>query len=135
MTLALEINDAGLVLAGDGEILAEEPGYALLDGRAPETGTAAARRARLKPLHAETRHWQDLGTAPLARPMQAAASYADVACAQLADLTRPHLARGPALLLAVPPWYTREQLALLLGIVQAAALEPAGLVSGGGAKA
>ena len=28
MTLALEINDVGLVLARDGELLAEEPGFA-----------------------------------------------------------------------------------------------------------
>jgi hypothetical protein len=73
MTLALEINDAGLVLAGDGTILAEEPGYALLDGARPETGVAAARRARLKPLFADTRYWQDLGTSPLTRPMSSSA--------------------------------------------------------------
>ncbi len=128
MTLALEINDAGLVLAGDGELLAEEPGYAMLDGREPETGTAAARRARLKPLFAETRHWQDLGTAALARPMPAAATHAEVAYAQLAGLVRPHLPRGAEALLAVPAWYTREQLALLLGIAKEAGLEPVGLV-------
>ncbi len=49
MTLALEINDVGLILAADGELLVEEPGYAMLDGPEPETGAAAARRARLKP--------------------------------------------------------------------------------------
>ena len=69
MTLALEINDVGLVLARDGELLAEEPGFAMLDGSTAETGAAAMRRARLKPLYAETRYWQDLGTAPLARSM------------------------------------------------------------------
>ena len=37
MTLALEINDVALVLVADGEILAEEPGYAMLDGARPET--------------------------------------------------------------------------------------------------
>src|SRR5512134_3796695 len=135
MTLALEINDVGLVLAGDGELLAEEPGYAMLDGREPETGEAAARRARLKPLFAETRHWQDLGTAALARPMPAAATYAEVAYAQLAALVRPHLARGAEVLLAVPAWYTREQLALLLGIAQEAGLETIGLVDAGLAAA
>ena len=50
MTLALELNDVGLILARDGAILAEEPGCAMLDGPAPETGVAAARRARLKRL-------------------------------------------------------------------------------------
>ena len=95
MTLALEINDVALVLAGDGEILAEEPGYAMLDGALPETGAAAARRARLKPLFADTRYWQDLGTSPLPRPMPAAATPAEVAYAQLAQFVRPHLAARP----------------------------------------
>jgi hypothetical protein len=45
MTLALEINDAGLVLVRDGELLAEEPGCAMLDGSEPQTGSAAAREA------------------------------------------------------------------------------------------
>lgn len=135
MTLALEINDAGLVLAGDGELLAEEPGYAMLDGREPETGAAAARRARLKPLFAETRHWQDLGTSALARPMPAAATYAEVAYAQLSALTRPYLEHGSAMLLATPPWYTREQLGLLLGVAKEAGLEPVGLVDAGLAAA
>ena len=135
MTLALEINDVALVLAGDGEILAEEPGYAMLDGARPETGAAAARRARLKPLFADTRHWQDLGTSPLPRPMPAAATPAEVAYAQLAQFVRPHLAHGPDVLIATPPWYTREQLALLLGVAQEAGLKPVGLVDAGLASA
>ena len=128
MTLALEINDVALVLAGDGEILAEEPGYAMLDGALPETGAVAARRARLKPLFADTRYWQDLGTSPLSRAMPAAATPAEVAYAQLSQFVRPHLSHGPDVLIATPPWYTREQLALLLGVVQEAGLKPVGLV-------
>ena len=135
MTLALELNDAGLVLASDGEILAEEPGCAMLDGPAPETGVAALHRARLKPLFADTRYWQDLGTQPLPRPVPAATTAAELAYAQLAALTKPHVERGPDTLFAVPPWYTREQLALLLGIGQEAGLRPVGLVDAGLAAA
>jgi hypothetical protein len=47
MTLALEINDVGLVLVRDGEIVAEEPGCAMLDGRSVETGAVALRAAKL----------------------------------------------------------------------------------------
>ena len=88
MTLALEINDAGLVLARDGHVVAEVPGCAMLDGREPQTGVAAVQRARLQPLLAETRYWQDLGTAALPRAMPAAGSYAEIAYAQLAQLAR-----------------------------------------------
>jgi hypothetical protein len=135
MTLALEINDVGLVLASEGAVLAEEPGIAMLDGPVPETGAAAVRRARLKPLYAETRHWQDLGTDPLPRPMPAAGTLAEVAYAQVVALARPYLALGPEVLLAVPPWYSRQQLALLLGVVGEAGLRPVGLVDAGLAAA
>ncbi len=128
MTLALEINDAGLVLASEGELLAEEPGIAMLDGAEPQTGAEAAKRARLKPLFAEYRHWQDLADAPLARPMPAARTLAEVAYAQLAALRRAVSGRDATTLLAVPAAYTRDQLALLLGIAREAGFEPTGLV-------
>jgi hypothetical protein len=135
MTLALEINDVGLVLARDGAILDEEPGVAMLDGAAPETGVAAALRARLKPLYAETRHWQDLSTDPLARPVAAAANRAEVACAQLARFVLPYSGDGRETIIAVPPWYSRGQLGLLLGIATEAGLDPVGIVDAGLAAA
>jgi hypothetical protein len=135
MTLALEINDVGLVLVRDGEIVAEEPGCAMLDGRTVETGSSALRRARLKPLYAETRHWQDLGTAALPRPMPAAATYADVAYAQLAALAEGLAGDDRETLLAVPGGYSREQLAVLLGVAREAGFKVVGLVDAGLAAA
>ncbi|MCM2311485.1 MAG: FHA domain-containing protein [Steroidobacteraceae bacterium] len=128
MTLALEINDAGLILARDGHIVAEEPGCAMLDGREPQTGAAAVRRLRLQPLYAETRHWQDIGAAALPRPMPAATSLAEVAHAQLAQLARGASDAASGALFAVPAWYTREQLAVLLGVASEAGLPAVGLV-------
>jgi hypothetical protein len=135
MTLALEINDAGLVLARDGHVVAEVPGCAMLDGREPQTGVMAAQRARLQPLYAETRYWQDLGTAALPRPMPAASSYADIAYVQVAQLAREADVAGSETLYAVPAWYTREQLAVLLGVAREAGLPAAGLVDAGLAAA
>lgn len=128
MTLALEINDAGLVLARDGQVVAEEPGVAMLDGREPQTGGAAWRRARLQPLYAETRYWQDLASTELPRRMPAAATAADVAYAQLASLARAAGGAGGETLYAVPAWYTREQLGVLLGVAREAGLPAVGLV-------
>jgi hypothetical protein len=135
MTLALEINDAGLILIRDGQVVAEEPGCAMLDGRAPQTGAAAMRRSRLQPLFAETRHWQELGTAALPRPVPAAATYAEVAYAQLVALARDAGTGDGATLYAVPAWYTREQLAVLLGVAREAGLPAVGLVDAGLAAA
>lgn len=128
MSLALEINDAGLILARDGQLVVEAPGCAMLDGARPQTGVAAVRRARLQPLFAETRYWQELGTAPLARPMPAAASFTEVAFAQLAELAGVAGAAGAPTLYAVPAWYSRDQLAVLLGVAGEAGLPAAGLV-------
>jgi hypothetical protein len=128
MTLALEVNDTGLVLAGAAGILAEEPGLAMLDGAAPETGLPAAARARLKPLFGENRYWQELSETALPRPTAAAATFAELAYAQLKSLAAEHAAGGSEVLLAVPPWYRREQLGLLLGIVREAGLKGVGLV-------
>jgi len=135
MTLALEINDAGLVLARDGQIVAEEPGCAMLDGREPQTGAAAVARLRLQPLYGETRYWQDLGTAALPRPMPAAKSYAEVAHAQLARLARGAADAAQGALFAVPAWYSREQLAVLLGVAHEAGMPATGLVDAGLAAA
>lgn len=135
MSLALEINDAGLILATEGEVLAETPGFALLEGRRPVTGEAAVRRARLAPLYVDNRYWLELGTGPLARPSEAARSAADLAHAQLVDLLGPWKDRGGELLVAVPEWYTREQLALLLGIVAESGCTVVGLVDAGLAAA
>ena len=128
MTLAVEINDAGLALAAGGALLAEEPGIAMLDGAVPVTGAAAARRARLQPVFAENRHWQDLADTPLARPRPGARTLAEVAYAQLVALRRVAADQDRATLFAVPAAYTREQLALLLGVAREAELEPVGLV-------
>lgn len=128
MTLALEINDAGLILARDGHIVAGEPGCAMLDGREPQTGAAALRRLRLQPLFAETRYWQDLGAAALPRPMPAATSHADIAHAQLVQLAREAGDAAGGALFAVPAWYTRAQLAVLLGVANEAGLPAVGLV-------
>ena len=49
MTLALEINDAGLLLADAGGVLLESPGYALLDRKRALTGEEARGRAWLEP--------------------------------------------------------------------------------------
>jgi hypothetical protein len=135
MTLALEINDAGLILARDGQLVVEEPGCAMLDGREPQTGGAALARARLQPSYAETRYWQDLGTEPLPRRMPAAGTCAEVAYAQLRQLARDAGADAGETLFAVPAWYTREQLAVLLGVAREAGLPAVGLVDAGLAAA
>jgi hypothetical protein len=130
--LSLELIDSGLVLARQGadgaDIVAEAPGVAVLEEQATYTGAEAARRVRLTPLLAQTNFWRSLSTATLARPSRLIQTTADIAFAQLEPLLRAHRDADEGVLLAVPAGYSREQLGLLLGIVNETGVPVAGLV-------
>ncbi len=132
--LALELNDAGLVLAGraeddsGGRVLIESPGFALLEGDQALTGTEAANRARLRPLFAHNRFWRDLSVEPLPRPGGGMHTTADIAHEHLSRLIEPYRSDADGLLLAVPPGMSRDQLGLLLGVAAEAGLPVLGLV-------
>jgi hypothetical protein len=128
--LALELIDSGLLLArhrGDtGEVLTEAPGLAVLDDDKTRTGNEAADRVRLKPLLAQTNFWRGLGTDPLTRPSRLVRTTADIAFAQAEAVLSEY--KGESVLLAVPAGYTREQLALLIGVINETGVPVAGLV-------
>jgi hypothetical protein len=133
--LALELIDSGLVLAqkqGDAvRVLADAPGFAILEDKETLTGAAAAARVRLKPLLAHSNYWRTLNTDPLTRPSRTIGTAADLAFAQLGQVLEQHKADPEGLLLAVPAGYSREQLGLLLGVVGETGAQVAGLVDAG----
>lgn len=122
----LEINDSGLLLSDGTQIIAESPGYAALDGRQLLVGSAARARSRLDPRRTYNRYWYQLD-AELPAPMGPARSHADLAHTQLQSLAALTPPETP-LLLAVPGSFTREQLGVLLGLVEASGLRAQGLV-------
>jgi FHA domain len=130
--LALELIDSGLLLARrrgeSSEVLTEAPGLAVLDDAKTLTGSDAAQRVRLKPLLAHSNFWRALSTEPLTRPSRLAQTTADVAFAQAEALLAPYKAEGEGVLLAVPAGYSREQLALLLGVINETGVRVSGLV-------
>lgn len=122
----LEINDAGLLLSDGTRVIAESPGFAALEGsKTLHVGAAARRRSRLDPRRAFSRFWYQLD-ATLPAPAGSARSHADLAFAHLQSLRE--WAGDQPLILAVPGTFTREQLAILLGLVEAAGLRAEGLV-------
>jgi hypothetical protein len=130
-TLALELNDARLVLARDAEapvVVADSEGYALLEGESVLTGDLARSRARLRPIYAYNRYWREIGTAPLPRANVRAQTAADLAFAHLDELLAPHRAPGDELLIALPAGYQREQLGLLLGVAGECGVQVTGLI-------
>jgi len=130
--LALELIDAALVVArkqGDSvDVVADAPGVALLEDQATITGVDALQRLRVKPLLANTNFWRGLSTQPLTRPSRVAGTTADVAFAQAEALLGRFKQDNESVLLAVPAGYSREQLGLLLGVINETGVRVAGLV-------
>jgi hypothetical protein len=130
--LSLELIDSGLVLARSGgqgsDVLVEEPGVALLEEQSTVVGAEAARRVRLRPLLAHSNFWRAIGTEPLTRPSRLVRTTADVAFAQAQALLGRFKQENESVLLAVPAGYSREQLGLLLGVVNETGVPVAGLV-------
>lgn len=128
--LCLELIDAGLLLAqqrAEGPtIVGEGPGMAILEEGVTLTGASAASRVRLKPLLAHSNFWRGLSTEPLIRPSRLVRTTADIAYAQVNALLEPH--QRERVLLAIPAGYSREQLGLLLGVVNETGVCVAGLV-------
>jgi hypothetical protein len=123
----LDVSDSNLQLwAGDSPL--RSPGYALHDGKGYTFGNPARAAARLRPRDINTRFWWQLNTEPLQPALGPARHSADMVHAHLLDI-HERAGRPAELLLAVSGSMQRNQLALLLGIVQACPFDAVGLVN------
>ncbi len=133
--LAIEINDCGLIAVRDSEAVLDSPGFALLGDGKPTMGRSAAEQAYLLPSQISTRFWDELSTAPLPRTLHPNMTHADLAYAHLAAIWEQERSRSDGVILAVPGFYSRTQLELLLGITRAMHMPVVGLVDTGVAGA
>lgn len=128
MTIALlDLNDSNLQL-WSGDYHLQSPGYALLRDGKYSFGAPARSAARLQPRDINTRYWWQMSTEALQPALGPARHTGDLVHAHLQEL---HQESGqPAeVLLAVSGSLQREQLALLLGIVQQCPFDAVGLVN------
>jgi hypothetical protein len=116
--LAIDINDAGLVVANDSALLAAEPGFARIDRGKVVTGDAAKAGARLQPRQTSNRFWSTLSLEPGSAGADSSKSAAELAYAQLESLWSK-VGNGVAdIVLVVPGAYRTDQLGVLLGLTQ-----------------
>ena len=115
--IAIEINDAGLAVANESQVLAVEPGFARIEGGKIVTGEQARARARLQPRQTSSRFWSALSMEP-GSGIEGRNSSAELAFAQLDALWKRFGARASDVLLVVPGNLRGEQLGLLLGLAQ-----------------
>ncbi len=114
----LDILDSQLQLWQGTSRVLSEPGIANWDGAQYLFGTAASERARRHPHTTLSRYWQSLDTNSNKSQAGNARHHADLAHAQLLDIFTQSGRAFNELALTLPANMTREQIALLLGIVE-----------------
>lgn len=131
--VALELNDAGICAVREGArgiAIPESPGYAVLESGNIITGAEARDRARFKPRFTHTRFWDSLDTSALSRPFPSKLTRADLAHAHLGHVWELlQKDEGPDdAVLAVPGWYSLDQLGLILGMARACEIPVKGMI-------
>jgi len=128
MTLiGLELNDAGIMAAAgkpakllevDGSAT-ESPGFALPRKGHLTVGRNAEKKARLFPRQILNRFWDPLNTEPLEQSgSHAPQNHAEIAFHHLARIWEHIQNHGDETVIAVPNFFDRNQLGLILGIAQ-----------------
>jgi len=123
----LDLLDSTLQL-WHGDRCVQSPGYALLNGQDYVFGTPARATARLKPRDVNTRYWWRLSTEALQPALGPARHTGDLVHAHLMQL-HAEADKPSEIMLAVPASMQRDQLALLLGIVQQCPFDAVALVN------
>ncbi|PCI76588.1 MAG: hypothetical protein COB20_10300 [SAR86 cluster bacterium] len=123
----IELNDNALRVGDDTGILVESPGFALVAGNKKLVlGEAAKQQARIHPTSSYNRYWHELSIDPV-NHTPGIRHFADIAYAHLLHLAEAGEVDGDVIF-AVPGNFTRQQLAILLGLVKQSPFRTAGLV-------
>lgn len=123
----IELNDSEIRAARDAKIILRSPGYAVARKDRLYTGNDALRMAYLNPRETYNRFWDKLNQDTLQTPVRNYRHHADLAYAHLMAIYE-QCGKPAEVLFAVPCAYTREKLALLLGIAGACPFESVGMV-------
>lgn len=131
-TLALEVNDAGLVAlrAGSTGLRRREggPGVALFEGSRLVVGEEARAMSRLHPRLTTSRFWDELDTTLLGRPFPDGVTAADLAHAHLEGFWAGAERGVREVILAVPGYWSERSLGVLLGIARSIGMPTVGMV-------
>ncbi|BFM14903.1 hypothetical protein R50073_10860 [Maricurvus nonylphenolicus] len=123
----IELNDIGIRASDQVRCLHESPGFALVQADGVVVGEFARNQARLNPLNTHYQYWQNLNTEPLHTDNPQVRHFGDLAYMHLQELSLQIKNKGD-LVLAVPGSFSRDQLALLLGICQSLSLNVKAMV-------
>jgi hypothetical protein len=122
------INDAGIQLTVDSELVRTSPGIAVLNDNNLLTGEDASKNVKLLPRWTNNRFWSQLNTNPLPNSTEQIRHHADIAFAHLEDLWLPVSKGVNNVILIVPGYYENSDLGLLLGIARECEMPVKGVV-------
>jgi hypothetical protein len=134
--VSIELGDSGILAAAgrppklvgvDGQETAS-PGFALQDKKGLVVGRSAERQARLHPQKVQHRFWDQLSTHALKSPGRYAETHAEIAFAHLARVWEQIKPHGNEVMFAIPAFFSRHQLGLLLGMSQELGIPVKGLI-------
>lgn len=123
----IELNDRNISLRNEDELLIQSPGFANIADNKPVFGEQARNTARLHPRHTFSQFWSQLSLDPLVNSNSHFRHQADLAFAHLNDIASAHALKDEVIF-AVPSNYNRNQLSILLGLVQSCEFDAVGLV-------
>ncbi len=135
--LGLELSDAGILVAGDNPIRLltvdgkkqESPGFAIPEKKRLLVGKPASDKAHLFPLQVVNRFWDQLNTKPLKQKNRHAQNHAEIAYAHLFHVWEKVKPYGDEIIIAVPNYFNKEQLGLILGMAKELFIPVKGCVS------
>ena len=129
--IAIELNDAGLILVQGDAANPPSPGVAVWDGQDLFVGSDAWSRFRRLPRDANDRFWERLSQDPMDRPLGPARSSGDLAHSHLAEVWKSGGGGSDGVLFTVTGAVDDEQIAVLLGIAQSVGIPVLGVVDAG----
>jgi hypothetical protein len=122
----IELNDAAMQLGINGEHIHTSVGYAVLDQQRLLVGTSAQQNAKLLPRWTNNRFWNQLSTDNISNATTSIRHHADIALAHL-DAIKTELT-ADSVIIGVPTFFEKNQLALLLGLCKEAGIPVTSLV-------
>ena len=131
MATLIELNDSGIQVFQKEKLVTVSPGYAVLDGNNLLIGNSGAKNARRLPRWTNNKYWNQLGTDAIANGTANIRHHADLAFAHLEHIASQLDQDIGELVFAVPGYYSKNQLALLLGMANECQLSVKSLVDTG----
>lgn len=122
----IELNDRGIKVGDENGIIVQSPGFALVVDNEIQVGEAAEQQARLQPTNSFSKYWLELNLEPISHSPKVRHN-ADLAYAQLIHLAELG-AIDDEVIFAVPGNFSRQQLAILLGLAQQCPFSAIGVV-------